>query len=87
MPISRKQFDEGLDEVGVRIQKYLAEHPDKAFEPDEVAEVAINGMRRRDFLIIPGFEGKFVYLIKRLFPWLAELIQDRAIENVRKRKV
>jgi hypothetical protein len=38
VPISRKQFDEGLDEAGIRIQKFLAEHPDQAYEPDEVAE-------------------------------------------------
>ena len=38
MPISREQFEKGLDEAGIRIQKFLAEHPDQAYEPDEVAE-------------------------------------------------
>jgi hypothetical protein len=38
MPISRKQFDEGLDEEGIQIQRFLAEHPEQAFEPDELAE-------------------------------------------------
>jgi hypothetical protein len=38
MPISREQFENGLDEAGVRIQKFLAAHADQAFEPDEIAE-------------------------------------------------
>jgi hypothetical protein len=58
MPISRKQFDEGLDESGVRIQKFLAAHPDQAFEPDEVAEamgeskLSIGGSFARRFALL-----------------------------------
>jgi hypothetical protein len=38
MPISREQFENGLDEAGVRIHKFLVKNADQAFEPDEIAE-------------------------------------------------
>jgi len=58
----------------------------KLMKPDDVAEATIKGIRRNAFLIIPGFEGKLVYLLKRLFPRLVDFVQDREIEKVRKRK-
>ena len=58
----------------------------KLMKPDDVAEVVIRGIRKKAFLIIPGFEGKLVYLLRRLFPRLVDFIQDREIEKVRKRK-
>ena len=38
MPISGKQFEEGLDEAGTQVQKFLAAHPDQAYELEEVAK-------------------------------------------------
>ena len=58
----------------------------KLMKPDDVAEATVKGIRRNVFLIIPGFEGKLVYLLKRLFPRLVDFVQDREIEKVRKRK-
>ena len=58
----------------------------KLMKPDDVAEATIKGIRSNAFLIIPGFEGKIVYLLRRLFPRLVDYIQDREIEKVRKRK-
>ena len=58
----------------------------KLMKPDDVAEAIIKGMGKNAFLIIPGFEGKLIYLLKRLFPGLVEFIEDREIEKVRKRK-
>jgi 3-dehydrosphinganine reductase len=55
-------------------------------QPDEVAEALIKGMKRNSFLIIPGFEGKMLYLLKRLFPGLVEFSIDREIKKVRTRK-
>ena len=58
----------------------------KLMKPDDVAEATIKGIKRNVFLIIPGFEGKLVYLLKRLFPRLVDFVQDREIEKVRKIK-
>lgn len=38
MPITGKQFDETLDETESKIVDFLSEHPDKAFDINEVAE-------------------------------------------------
>jgi len=58
----------------------------KLMQPDDVAQVLIDGMKRNRFLIIPGFEGKFYFMIKRLFPSLVEFIMDREISKVQERK-
>ena len=55
--------------------------------PDEVADTLIKGMSKNKFLIIPGFEGKLLYLTKRLFPRLAEIVQDHEIEKVQNKKI
>jgi hypothetical protein len=39
MPISREQFEQGLDDTAQKILKFLAEHPDNAYEPSEIVEV------------------------------------------------
>lgn len=58
----------------------------KLMQPDNVAQVLIKGMKRNRFLIIPGFEGKFYFMMKRLFPSLVEFIMDRDIRKVQERK-
>lgn len=58
----------------------------KLMQPDEVTEVLINGIKKNIFLIIPGLEGKLVYIVKRLFPWLIEYMMDREIRRVQHRK-
>jgi hypothetical protein len=55
-------------------------------QPDNLAQVLIKGMKRNRFLIIPGFEGKFYFMMKRLFPSLVEFIMDRDIRKVQERK-
>ncbi|HPQ45532.1 MAG TPA: SDR family oxidoreductase [Syntrophales bacterium] len=49
---------------------------------DAVADALIRGMERGRFMIIPGFEGKFIYLAKRLFPSLVNYIMDREVAKV-----
>lgn len=51
-------------------------------QPDEVARALIKGMRKEDFIIVPGFDGKFTFMAKRLFPGLVEFIMDRTIRKV-----
>lgn len=46
---------------------------------DAVAAELLRGLGRSRLLIIPGVEGRFVALAKRLFPRLVEWITDRAI--------
>ena len=55
-------------------------------QPDAVAQALLKGMRREKVLIIPGFEGKFTVMAKRLFPGLVEFIMNRDIKKVQKRK-
>jgi len=38
MPISREQFDKELDQTEYKILEFLKQHPQKAFQFDEVAE-------------------------------------------------
>jgi 3-dehydrosphinganine reductase len=58
----------------------------KLMQPDDVAQALINGMKRNRFLIIPGFEGKFTFMMKRLFPGLVEFLMNRDIRKVQERK-
>ena len=58
----------------------------KLMQPDSVARALINGIRKNQFLIIPGFEGKFTFMLKRLFPGLVEFIMNRDIKKVQQRK-
>ena len=55
-------------------------------QPDEVARALIKGMQKEKFLIIPGFDGKSTFMIKRLFPRLVEFIMDRQIKKVQQEK-
>jgi len=38
MPISRAQFEEGLDDMSYKVIEFLKEHSKEAFEVSEVAE-------------------------------------------------
>jgi hypothetical protein len=43
MPISREQFEKGLDNTAQKILKFLSEHPDSAYEPSEIVEAIDEG--------------------------------------------
>jgi NAD(P)-dependent dehydrogenase (short-subunit alcohol dehydrogenase family) len=51
-----------------------------------VAAALIKGMGKGEFMIIPGTEGKFTYVMKRLFPWLVDMVMDSQIRTVQKKK-
>lgn len=53
---------------------------------DDVAAALLKGMDRKQFIIIPGLDGRFTYVMKRLFPWLVEWIMDLEIKKVQKAK-
>ncbi len=44
MPITREQFDQGLDNSAQRILKFLNENPNNAYEPSEIAEAMEDGL-------------------------------------------
>ena len=43
MPISREQFEKGLDNTAQRILKFLSDNPDHAYEASEIAEAIDEG--------------------------------------------
>jgi len=57
----------------------------RLMHPDKVAEAFINGIIKGKFLIIPGLDGKFTHIVKRLFPGLVDYIMDRTIKKVGKK--
>jgi len=57
----------------------------KLMHPDDVAEMFVKGMIKGKFLIIPGFDGKLTYIVKRLFPGLVDYIMDRAIIKIQEK--
>jgi short-subunit dehydrogenase len=54
-------------------------------QPEEVAKVLINGMIKERFMIIPGFMNKLAYLLKRIAPWLPNLIMDGLVKGVQRK--
>lgn len=57
----------------------------KVMSPDAVANALIAGMRKGRSVILPGMDGKLLYIAKRLFPGVVEFVMDRTIEKVQKR--
>ncbi|MGD0819936.1 MAG: hypothetical protein ABSA71_04240 [Desulfomonilia bacterium] len=55
--------------------------------PDEVARALIEGIKRGTFIIIPGADGKFIYFMKRHFPFIVELIMRWGICKAQKGRV
>ena len=51
----------------------------------DAAAGLLAGLRKNRFIIIPGFQGKFVYFLSRLFPRFREWITDRIIRKTQKR--
>lgn len=58
----------------------------KIMQPGEVAAYLLKGIRRRKFMILPGFMNKVTYIIKRMAPWLVFMIMDGDIKRVQKDK-
>jgi short-subunit dehydrogenase len=55
----------------------------KVVQPEVVAAALLRGMRRRAFLIVPGFESRFAWLVKRLAPGVVNWVVDRTVRRVR----
>ncbi len=55
-------------------------------KPEQVAGALLKGMGSGQFIIIPGADGQFSVIMKRLFPWLVEMVMDSQIRGVQKPK-
>jgi 3-dehydrosphinganine reductase len=55
-------------------------------QPEAVAAAMLKGMAKGDFMIIPSADGKFSFVMKRLFPWLVDMVTDSQIRNIQKLK-
>ena len=53
----------------------------KVMKPEAVAQVLLAGIGKGRFMIIPGAEGKFIYVMKRHFPALVAWIMDRDVRK------
>lgn len=51
-------------------------------DPDEVATELLQGLRREQFLILPGTEPKLVYWSSRFAPGLVRFFMDRDVDSV-----
>lgn len=58
----------------------------KLMSAEAVAKGLIRGLKRNQFLIIPGFDGKLVYFLKRFFPSLIEWVMTATIKKVQKKR-
>jgi len=58
----------------------------KLMQPDAVATAFIHGIMKGKFIIIPGIDGKFTYIMKRLFPKLVEFVTDMIVKKVQRKK-
>jgi 3-dehydrosphinganine reductase len=54
-------------------------------KPEDVAEEILKGIRKGKFFIGPG-PARMLFRLKRFFPWLVEMVMERDIRKVQKRK-
>lgn len=59
----------------------------RLMQPEEVAHALLKGMKKGERYIIPGFDGKMIFLLKRLFPGLVEFVMDSTIKKVQSKKL
>jgi len=55
----------------------------KLLAPDAVAEALMVGLKRGRRVIVPGFDGRMIWIAKRLFPGVVDWIMNRAIRRAR----
>ena len=57
----------------------------KVMSSDAVAKELIDGIRKNTFMIIPGFDGKLTYFLKRHMPFIIDMVMGSAINKTQKR--
>ena len=53
----------------------------KLMKPDDVAKEALKGIKNGTFMIIPGFDGKLTYFMKRHLPFIVNTVMDGSIKK------
>ncbi len=56
----------------------------KVMTAHDVAKTLLKGMKRGKPIIIPGLDGKFTFLAKRLVPGLVEYVMNRTVRKVQR---
>ncbi len=56
----------------------------KIMSADAVARTALKGMKKGKKVIVPGFDGKFAYWMKRHFPIIVEMVMQKSIKKAEK---
>ncbi len=59
----------------------------KIMKPEAVAEALLKGIRKKTFLIVPGFDGKLTRFMARVFPGIVGFVMNQQIKRVQKRKL
>ncbi|ABW67310.1 SDR family oxidoreductase [Desulfosudis oleivorans] len=59
----------------------------RVLSADAVAKAMIRGMKKNRAMIVPGFDGRLIWLAKRLFPGLVSFFMDRTIRRTRCGKI
>jgi 3-dehydrosphinganine reductase len=54
-------------------------------QPEQVAAAMIKGMERNKLMIVPGFQGKYIYLAKRWLPGLVFSFMDSDVRKAQKK--
>jgi short-subunit dehydrogenase len=58
----------------------------KVVSADFIAKHVVNAIGKNTFLILPGFDSKLTYFLKRYSPWLVEWIMNMSIRKAQKQK-
>lgn len=58
----------------------------KLMTPEDVAKALLSGMKKKKFIILANFDSKLTWCIKRIAPWLVDLVMDMQIEKVQRKK-
>jgi 3-dehydrosphinganine reductase len=58
----------------------------KIMSSDAIAKELMKGLRKNTFMIIPGFDGKLTYFLKRYMPWIVDAVMDSTIKKTQKRQ-
>lgn len=56
----------------------------KLMQPETVAKEVLQKLGKNTFMLLPGFDGKMSWRLKRFFPKLIEWIMDNSINKVKK---
>lgn len=59
----------------------------KLMQPEDISKSVISALKNGDKLILPGFDSKMTWILKRFFPSLAERIMMSAVKKVQKQRI